>query len=56
MTGADDEARTPVGEAPDASPAVPPAVGAGGHDPYRALRFRDFRLLLIGVCIGSFGQ
>jgi MFS family permease len=25
-------------------------------DPYRALRFRDFRLLLIGLSIGSFGQ
>jgi len=28
----------------------------GGHDPYRALRFRDFRLLLIGSCIAQFGQ
>jgi MFS family permease len=26
------------------------------HDPYRALRFRDLRLLLIGVFISSFGQ
>jgi MFS family permease len=25
-------------------------------DPYRALRYRDFRLLLIGLSIGSFGQ
>src|SRR5579883_1579379 len=30
--------------------------GAGEHDPYEALRFRDFRLLLIGVFAGSFGQ
>ncbi len=30
----------------------PPAA----HDPYRALRFRDFRLLMSGVFIGSFGQ
>ncbi len=28
----------------------------GGHDPYRALRFRDFRLVLIGSCIAQFGQ
>ncbi|GAC1432278.1 MAG: MFS transporter [Burkholderiaceae bacterium] len=26
------------------------------HDPYAALRFRDFRLLLIGVFTGTFGQ
>ncbi|HLJ66247.1 MAG TPA: MFS transporter [Chloroflexota bacterium] len=26
------------------------------HDPYHALRFRDFRLLLSGVFVGSFGQ
>lgn len=37
--------------------------GAGGgvavsvpRDPYRALRGRDFRLLLVGVFLGSFGQ
>jgi MFS family permease len=27
-----------------------------GHDPYLSLRFRDFRLLLTGVFISSFGQ
>src|SRR5438270_3155265 len=27
-----------------------------GHDPYLSLRFRDFRLLLAGVFISSFGQ
>ncbi|CAA9558521.1 MAG: Uncharacterized MFS-type transporter [uncultured Thermomicrobiales bacterium] len=42
------------------------AAGAGGvggstaviapRDPYRALRGRDFRLLLVGVFLGSFGQ
>ena len=26
------------------------------HDPYLALRYRDFRLLLLGVYIGTFGQ
>src|SRR5947209_10194997 len=26
------------------------------HDPYLALRYRDFRLLLLGVFIGTFGQ
>lgn len=31
-------------------------VVARGHDPYRALRFRDFRLLLIGVILSSLGQ
>jgi MFS family permease len=29
---------------------------ADAHDPYLALRYRDFRFLLIGVFIGSFGQ
>jgi Arabinose efflux permease len=29
---------------------------AQGHDPYAALRFRDFRLLLIGRFIASFGN
>ena len=35
-----------------------PVVGQGDavHDPYQALRFRDFRLLMIGVFVGSFGQ
>ena len=27
-----------------------------GHDPYRALRFRDFRLLIIGTFITTFGE
>jgi MFS family permease len=33
-----------------------PAVDAPRHDPYVALRERDFRLLLIGTFVGSFGQ
>jgi len=32
------------------------SVKAAAHNPYRALRFRDFRFLLVGVCIASFGQ
>ncbi len=32
------------------------ARNKGGHDPYGALRFHDFRLLLIGACIAQFGQ
>jgi MFS family permease len=31
------------------APAIP-------HDPYRALRFRDFRLLIVGRFIGSLGE
>jgi MFS family permease len=37
-------------QSPSSEP-VPPS-----HDPYASLRFRDFRLLLIGVFISSFGQ
>jgi MFS family permease len=33
-----------------------PSPGSEARDPYLALRFRDFRLLLIGVFVGSFGQ
>ncbi len=55
-----DEVDTPAEELIEA-PAVPPdSAGAGdtgpAHDPYGVLRVRDFRLLLIGVFIGSFGQ
>ncbi len=53
MTPGNDEAQT-ASDAPRVSPVAPDIVEA--HDPYLALRFRDFRLLLIGVCIGSFGQ
>jgi MFS family permease len=33
-----------------------PAEESNGHDPYRALRFRDYRLLLGGGVVSSFGQ
>lgn len=53
----DDEAHTPAGGSSGAPPAPSSARDAGGtNDPYRALRFRDFRLLLIGVFTASFGQ
>ncbi len=47
-------------EYPDELPSVPPissphAETATTHDPYRALRFRDFRLLLIGTFITTLG-
>ncbi len=61
MTQTTDPASTlPDDAANDAG--VPPAVhGANAvivdrHDAYRALRSRDFRLLLLGVCFASFGQ
>ena len=42
------------------SPAYPlspaPPVAVDTHDPYRALRFRDFRLLFIGTFIASLGE
>lgn len=46
------------GEEPGQVPPVPtlPVEASAAHDPYQALRFRDFRLLLIGVSIASFGQ
>jgi len=56
MTGT----REGAGAAGDAAP-IAASVSSGapaehGHDPYSALRFRDFRLLLIGACIAQFGQ
>jgi MFS family permease len=48
----------PLGPGTSAAPVVAQA-GRGvpePRDPYRALRFRDFRLLLVGVFLGSFGQ
>jgi MFS family permease len=51
----------PVDQSPGrgalATPATQAALGVPEpRDPYRALRFRDFRLLLVGVFLGSFGQ
>jgi MFS family permease len=38
-------------------PATPPGQGdAAGHDAYGSLRFRDFRLLLLGVLVAQLGQ
>lgn len=57
MASVEDEIPAPAVAANDAATASPHARDKGGtHDPYRALRFRDFRLLLIGVFIASFGQ
>ena len=57
MTRVTDEAQGTNDESVDAPTALSPAPDtAAGHDPYRALRFRDFRLLLTGSCISSFGQ
>jgi MFS family permease len=33
-----------------------PSATANNHDPYRALRFRDFRLLFIGIFIANIGE
>jgi MFS family permease len=53
-----DEAAHPPDDGPTA--ALPTPVSARdtrpSHDPYRALRFRDFRLLLAGACLSAFGQ
>jgi MFS family permease len=60
VTDGANEARAAGGTAVDASadaaPAPPIATAIEHHDPYRALRFRDFRLLMIGAFIASFGQ
>lgn len=43
-------------ELPPVAPPSPPVKSAPvAHDPYLALRFRDYRLLLTGACIGFFG-
>lgn len=56
MTRISDETR-PAAERTAADPPTPTVKGArAGHDPYLALRFRDFRLLLIGMCIAQFGR
>ncbi len=42
---------------PEVTPVVPSALTPdAAHDPYRGLRFRDFRLLLIGSFVAQFGQ
>ncbi len=53
----DEETFAPVGEILEEVPPVsPPARHApAAHDPYLALRFRDYRLLLTGACISFFG-
>lgn len=53
-TGRDDE--SDQNEARLSPPAHELDSPTNVHDPYSALRFRDYRLLLIGVFIGSFGQ
>lgn len=52
MAAGNKDARRPLNGpgAPDV--ALPPSP----RDPYRALRLRDFRLLLLGVFLSSFGQ
>jgi MFS family permease len=57
VTHAENETQSTDDEPIDALTVPSPVPGAAGlHDPYRALRFRDFRLLLTGACISSFGQ
>ena len=42
---------------PDAAPgASPPDQPSARHDPYGAMRYRDYRLLLIGSFVGGFGS
>lgn len=55
-TADDDEAHTATGTATAAPPPGTDRGGAVRHDPYRALRFRDFRLLLTGSSVAGFGQ
>ncbi|HEX4207500.1 MAG TPA: MFS transporter [Ktedonobacteraceae bacterium] len=51
------EQSTPLSEtAPTSTIAVFPVVSKSSHDAYRALRFRDFRLLLAGVFLVFFSQ
>src|SRR4051812_30307544 len=33
-----------------------PTLSVGAHDPYAALRYRDFRLLTVGRLIASLGE
>ncbi|HEY3992588.1 MAG TPA: MFS transporter [Ktedonobacteraceae bacterium] len=51
------EQSTPLPETtPTSTIAVFPVVSKSSHDAYRALRFRDFRLLLAGVFLVFFSQ
>jgi MFS family permease len=51
------EYRNNAGSISSSSLASPPTqVQDNTHDPYRALRFRDFRLLFIGTFIASLGE
>ena len=50
MAAGSDDAQRPRSE-PASAPVSPPE-----RDPYRALRSRDFRFLLVGVFLASFGQ
>ena len=35
---------------------MPSGETNGNHDPYSAMRYRDYHLLLIGGFVGGFGQ
>ena len=57
MTKGDDQRHRHAGGATVAMVPAPATDGAPPpRDPYRALRSRDFRLLLVGAFFGSFGQ
>jgi len=59
MTTEDDTAHPPppANTTDNVAPAPRlPRRASSRHDPYQALRSRDFRLLLTGVCISFFGQ
>src|SRR5215212_824346 len=50
-----DEADQPTD--PSAESETPaPTLSVGAHDPYAALRYRDFRLLTVGRLISSLGE
>lgn len=56
MTNRREEARGAGGVTPAPTSVAPDMSMERGHDSYGALRFRDFRLLLIGACLAQFGQ
>ena len=57
MTHADEAMLASQGDIPvGVGRAAEPGVPDSSHDPYRALRYRDFRLLVIGVFVSSFGE
>jgi MFS family permease len=57
VTHGDNEAQTATAPAVDTTVGIAAADrSAEAHDPYRALRYRDFRLLMTGSFIASFGQ